>query len=167
MSKGVVDRRTISKYTDEDRRRAVVELHTLGNIEAVARSINIPATTLHDWVRSDWFNEISVEVREQIGEQILAQNLAIATKAGNAVLDRLEHGDHKLVKNKNGYETTRVPMNGKDAAVISGITQDKARVQMGLATSISKTADMSDLAKQFQALSEQWAEKQARVIDEQ
>lgn len=157
-----------SKYTDEQRRQAVIELHTLGNIEQVSRSLDIPGTTLHDWVRTEWWADLAVTVREQIGEQILAQNLAIATKASDTVLDRLEHGDWKLVqsKDKDGkyYDQVRVPMTGKDAAVVGGISQDKARVQMGLATNITKSESMTSLAKQFQALSRQWDEKQTNVV---
>ena len=79
-------------------------------------------------------------------------DLYSTSKAFDVVLDCLENGDTVLVKDK----LIRVPMKGRDAAVVSGITQDKARVQMGLATSIvGKGEDMQALAMEFQKISQQ------------
>ena len=59
-------------------------------------------------------------------------------------------------------------MKGRDLAVVTGIVQDKARVQMGLATSIvGKTSDMKALAQRFRELSDKWDEKQAKVVSVQ
>ena len=160
-----------SKYTDEDRRRAVVEYCTNGVMTRVSDTTGIPDTTLAHWKnKSDWWDELVAQVRNEINEQILAQNMEIATKAGERVLDSLENGDEKLVwdKAKNEYVKMRVIPTGKDASVMGGISQDKARVQLNLPTSISgKAEDYQALAKQFKELSEQWDEKQANVVTTQ
>ena len=160
-----------SKYSDEDRRRAVVEYCVAGNMTRVSDITGIPNTTLAHWKnKSDWWDELIVEVRNEIAEQILAQNLLIATKAGERVLDSLANGDEKLVwdKSKNEHVKILVKPTGKDASVMGGISQDKARVHMGMPTAITgKSADMSALAKQFQELSQKWDEKQVKVVSEQ
>lgn len=159
---------TTSKYSDEDRRKAVVEYCTAGNITKVATNTGIPRTTLNDWVKSDWWEEVVVEVRHEINDQILANNLEIAQKAGERVLDSLENGDEKLIwdKEKGEHVIKRVKPTGKDASVIGGISQDKARVQLGMPTSIQgKSESMQELARQFEELSRQRNEKRINSID--
>jgi len=144
-----------SKYSDEERRRAVVEYCSAGNITKVASNIGIPRTTLNDWTKSDWWDDLVVEVRHEINDRILANNLEIATKAGERVLDSLENGDEKLVwdRNKNEYVKILVKPTGKDASVMGGISQDKARVQLNLPTSITgKALSIDDMAKEFNKL---------------
>ena len=58
----------------------------------VAKVTGIPETTLSSWKRSDWWEPQLVEVRSQIGETILANNLKIATRSGEEVLDRIDNG---------------------------------------------------------------------------
>ncbi len=131
--------KTGSKYSNKDRRRAVIEYCVHGVMSKVSEITDIPDTTLAYWKnKSPWWDEMVAEVRDEINEQILAQNLEIATKAGERVLDSLENGDEKLVwdKNKNEYVIKHVKPSGKDSMVISGISQDKARVQLNLPTSI-------------------------------
>ena len=92
--------------------------------------------------------------------------MANAISAGDELADRIENGDQKLLKVKRAikhddgsveisedYELRAEPMKGRDLAVVTGITQDKARVQMGLATSISSNQDNRDLAEQCKELS--------------
>lgn len=157
-----------SKYCDETRRRAAIEYCVHGTMSKVSALTGIPETTLAHWKnKADWWDEMVAEVRSQIGEAILAQNLQIATKAAERVLDSLENGDEKLIwdKDKREHVIKRVKPTGKDAAVISAISQDKARIQMNLPTSITtKTIDTQALAKQFEELSRQWSEKQCRVV---
>ncbi len=145
-----------SKYTDEDRRMAVVEYCVDGLMTKVSKTTGIPETTLSYWKnKSGWWDEVVVEVRSEINEQILSQNMKIATKAGERVLDSLENGDEKLVwdKNKNEYVKILVKPTGKDASVMGGISQDKARVQLNLPTSITgKATSIDDLAQEFNKL---------------
>ncbi len=159
-----------SKYTDEDRRRAVVEYCTIGNMTKVASSMNIPRTTLSTWLKTEWWDELVVEVRQEINERILSQNLQIATRAGERVLDSLENGDEKLVwdKDKGQHVIKRVKPSGKDSMVMSGISQDKARLQLNLPTSISSNVgsdkQMEELMEQFREISRSYEEKRANAI---
>ena len=159
-----------SKYTDEDRRRAVVEYCVLGNTKKVAEITGIPRTTINDWRKTDWWDEESVRVRLETNDQILSQNLQIAIKSGERVLDSLENGDEKLIwdKDKGEHVIKRVKPSGKDAAVISGISQDKARIQMNLPTSISENRnsklELEELAKQFSEIARSYREKRVNSI---
>jgi len=162
-----------SKYTDEDRRRAVVEYCVSGNMLKVSEVTGIPDTTLATWKnKSPWWDDEVATVRDEISEQILAQNLQIATKAGERVLDSLENGDEKLVwdKNQNEYITKRVKPSAKDSMVISGISQDKAARGMGLPTQIhaqAADAQIKAFVEEFREAARSFKEKQARVISTQ
>jgi hypothetical protein len=116
---------------------------------------------------SDWWQGLIDEVRQEINDQILSQNLQIATEAGKRVLDSLENGDEKLVwdKSKDAHVIKRVKISGKDAAVIGGISQDKARLQLNLPTSITaKSSDITALAEQFRKLSSTYEERRINSI---
>ncbi len=160
-----------SKYTDEDRRRAVVEYCVSGNMLKVSEVTGIPDTTLATWKnKSPWWDDEVATVRDEISEQILAQNLQIATKAGERVLDSLENGDEKLVwdKNQNEYITKRVKPSAKDSMVISGISQDKAARGMGLPTQIhaqAADAQIKAFVEEFREAARSFKEK--RVISTQ
>lgn len=165
-----------SKYTDQQRREAVVEYGIHGNMTKVAEVTGIPETTLAGWKNnSDWWVSLLAEARIEISDRILPQNLKIAEKANERVLDSLENGDEKLVwhKTKNDYVIKRVKPTGKDASVMGGIAQDKARVQMNLPTSITDNRSTEEaikaLAKVFTDLSDkhkadQLKEKQVSAI---
>ena len=170
---------TGSKYSDDDRRQAVVEYCVHGVMSKVSDTTAISETTLSHWKnKSDWWDNAVAEVRSEINEQILAQNLTNAMKAGDELADRIENGDQKLLKVKRAikhddgsveisedYELRAEPMKGRDVAVVGGIVQDKAMRGMGLPTHIhAKAEDYQALAKQFKELSEQWDEKQIDVI---
>ncbi len=162
-----------SKYTDEDRRRAVVEYCVSGNMLKVSKVTGIPDTTLATWKnKSPWWDDEVATVRDEISEQILAQNLQIATKAGERVLDALENGDEKLIwdKNKNKHIIKRVNPSGKDSMVISGIAKDKAARGMGLPTQIhaqAADAQIKAFVEEFREAARSFKEKQARVISTQ
>jgi hypothetical protein len=154
-----------SKYGDDIRRQAVAEYCVRGVITEVARALDVPVRTVEGWSLSDWWDDEVAKVRHEINDKILAQNLAIAQAAGDVVLDRLANGD--VVLDKTGQQR-RLPMKGRDAAVIGGISQDKARVQQGLATSIqTRSVDMEQLAERFRQISDSLVEKQVNVVDEQ
>jgi hypothetical protein len=61
----------------------------------------------------------------------------------------------------------RVPIKGKDAAIIGAVAFDKHRLIDNMPTSIITKTDVSALAAQFAALSQQWTEKQINVIDQE
>ena len=145
-----------SKYTDDQRRQAVVEYCVNGLMTKVSESTGIPETTLATWKNNtDWWDDLVVSVRSEINEVILAQNMEIAQKAGERVLDSLENGDEKLVwdKEKKQHVIKRVKPGAYHSMLVSGISQDKARTQQNLPTSITGSIDNRALAEQCKELS--------------
>ncbi len=162
-----------SKYSDEDRRRAVVEYCVSGLMSKVSECTDIPETTLSSWKnKSDWWDDQVAAVRSEIGERITAQNMEIATRANELVLDSIKNGDEKLVwdKKKEKHVIKRVKMNGKEASVTSGIAQDKARRDMGLPTHIhaqSADAQIRTFIDEFRVTAQSFNEKQVKVVSTQ
>ncbi len=152
----------ITLYDDIAKINAAYLYAASGNYSKVARDTNISRPTLMGWAKNSsvWVEALN-KARQEISDEILASNLEIVIKTNEQVIDRVEHGDVVL---RNGKQV-RVPMKGRDLAVVSGIKEDKARVALGQATSIvGKSTDMAALANEFRMLSEQWDEKQARVV---
>ena len=162
-----------SKYNDEQRRQVVIEYHVRGNDKAVSKVTGISRQTINTWrLHSDWWDDLLDSIRQEINGRILAQNMEIATKAGEQVLDSLENGDEKLVwdKEKGEHVIKRVKPSGKDSMVISGISQDKARVQLNLPTQIQGQAADAQIQTAINAFNEatrSFKEKSARVISTQ
>ena len=93
---------------------------------------------------SIWVDALD-KARQEIGDELLALNLENARLAGAELNDRIINGDHKLVMSRDSdgkyHHIARVPMGGKELAVVNGIQQDKANVAMGKPTSIRITTD--------------------------
>jgi len=149
-----------SKYSDEDRRRAVIEYYIHGTQTKVAEITGIPRRTISDWTQTEWFVEQSQAMEAQTEKKILAKNREIIDASQAQLLDRVENGDFKLVKTKKAikhddgsleasedYELKRVPMPGRDLNITSGTVQDKRRTQLNLPTSISSSQNSQDQLK--------------------
>ena len=149
-----------SKYSDEDRRRVVIEYHIHGTQTRVSKITGIPRRTISDWTQTEWFVEQSQAMEAQTEQLILAKNRRIIDASQDELLDRVLNGDHKLVKTKKAikhddgslevsedYELKRVPMPGRDLNITSGTVQDKRRTQLNLPTSISSSQNSQDQLK--------------------
>ena len=131
MGKGII-------HTDTTKIRCAYLYASSGNYSQVARDTKIARKTIHTWAKdSPVWDDALLKARQEISDELLAQNLAIATAANVQVMDRVENGDHKLTKDG----VVRLPMTGKDLAVVSGIKEDKGRVSMGLATNVTSNSD--------------------------
>ncbi len=156
----------ITLYDDTVKINAAYLYAASGNYSQVARDTNISRPTLMRWAEDSpvWLEALS-KARHQIGDEILAGNLKLVIKTNEEVMDRVENGDYVLTKDGNQI---RVPMRGRDLAVVSGIKEDKARVALGQATSIvGKSEDIQALAKQFDQLAQSFKEKQVNVVSVQ
>jgi len=150
MSKAVIDRRTISKYTEDVRHEAAIQYAITGSFHKIGEKLGIPDSTVRTWRGKEWFDDIVAMVREEKSQEHRARYSQLVDLAQAKAIDSIDKA------------------SPKDAMLIACMGTDKIRLADNLPTSISgKAESMTALAKQFQALSEQWAEKQARVIDEQ
>ena len=145
-----------SKYKDEDRRNAATQYAIKGNLAAVERATGIPDATLCEWKKTEWWDALIIGAQALVEDQFRANCNQIVEKATNETLDRLEHGEYVLGKDGN---TKRLPMKGRDTAVVGAMYYDKLRLSMNLPTSISDRSGykqaMDNLAQEFKRLSEQ------------
>ena len=119
-----------SKYTDEERRRAVLEYALCGSVTKVAKSMGIPKRTVNDWKKTDWWDELDAKVRHEKNDQILANNEEILDLAQRELVERLENGDTQLVRTKDGVKLYRVPVKAKELAIIGGVSFDKRQIAL-------------------------------------
>lgn len=115
---------TGSKYSDEDRRQAVVLYLTLGTNTAVAKELGCDDSTISRWRETDWWEQEEQRVAEQIEDEFRAKLRAVALKGTELALECIESKELK----------------GKEAMVTAGIAYDKLRLSENRPTSISANA---------------------------
>lgn len=153
-----------SKYSDEDRRRAVLEYALSGSITKVAKSMGIPKRTLNDWKKTDWWDELTAKVRHEKNDQILAAEEQILELALRELVDRLENGDTQLVRTKDGIQMHKVPVKAKELAIIGGVSFDKRQIGLNQPTSIAGKDTGKNMVEFLEKLAVTFQEKQVRVV---
>ena len=158
-----------SKYTDEQRREAVIEYSAHGNMAKVSKVTGIPDSTLSHWKHnSEWWVTILGDLRNETSDRILPQYLEIVEKANERQIDSLQNGDEKLIWDtaKKEHVVKLVKPTGKDASFMGGIAQDKARTLMNLPTAITSNESVKDsinkLAQIFKDKSDQYKAEQLK-----
>ena len=153
----------ITLYDDTAKINAACLYAACGNYSKVARDTNIPRPTIMSWAKDSAVWDASLtKAQQEISDEILAYNLEIVIKSNEQILDRIDNGDTVLTKNG---DRVQVPLKGRDLAIISGIKEDKARVALGQATSITKnTSSLDAMVKKFEAIADSYNERQARVV---
>ena len=143
-----------TRHTREDRYRAAASLVATGNSKAASRESGIPASTIRHWAYNDEdFQLMCQEVRTEFGERIKYKLAEIVNESTDQALDRLRNGD--VIRDNKTGELVRVPIKGKDAAVIGAICFDKLRLAESQPTRIiqHESGEHSRrLAQQFQAI---------------
>ena len=136
-----------------------------GVMTKVSRALNIPQQTLSEWKNhSDWWPELTAEVRSEKEDHIAAQLTKIVERANEETIDRLENGDVYVHQG----EITRAPIKAKDSAVIMGIGTEKLRLIQNKATTITgKQETLTDLLEQFREISRAIHRDENRVISDQ
>ena len=136
-----------SKYTDDQRIAAAVLYAAKGTYSAVIREQDIPKSTLSNWSKTDWWDDVLVQVRTEKSDEHRAKYVEIVDLAQEITLDKLPEA------------------SAAQAHLIACQATDKVRLHDGMPTSIAGKADgMDSLIKKFDALADRWDEKQANVI---
>ncbi len=129
-----------TKYNREDRYKAAAALVSNGNSKAASRQSGIPASTIRHWWHNDHdFQMMCQEVRTEFGETIKFKLAEIIDEAADQTLDRLRHGD--VIRDNKTGELVRVPIKGKDAAIIGAVAFDKLRLAESQPTAIVQHED--------------------------
>ena len=124
-----------SKYTDEQRISAAVIYAAKGTYSAVIREKNIPKSTLSNWSKTDWWDEVIAEVRTEKSGEHRANYVEIIDKAQKQTLKALPKA------------------NAAQAHLIACQATDKVRLHDGMPTSIASSIDNRALADVCKELS--------------
>ncbi len=136
-----------SKYTDQQRMEVVVLYAISGNAKKVAKATGIPRTTIVGWKKAEWWQDAVTSVRSEKADEHRAKYSALVDKAQQVALEKLPEA------------------SARDAMIIAATGTDKIRLHDGMPTEITgKAESMNSLAAEFRKLSQQWEEKQARVV---
>jgi len=155
-------------HSDTTKIRCAYLYAALGNYSEVARQTKIKRTSIMNWAKdSDVWQEAVYKARQEISDELLAINLENARLAGDELSDRIKNGDHKLVMSRDSdgkyHHIARVPMNGKDLAVVGGINLEKSLLLQNKPTSISSSSDSLEYyTKLFQDIANEVQAKQAK-----
>lgn len=159
------------KYTPEQKVGIVTSWVTGASLKSAAEHFLVPFGTVRDWkYQSVWWHDTVDMVRKDHNEDLDAYMTGVMDKATKAVVDRIEYGDYKLDA-KTG-ELVRVPMAGRDLAVVTAIYTEKRALLRGEATSISvtKIAPLKEIEDKLRELARfanaKELETEVRVVDD-
>ena len=143
-----------TKYSLEDRYRAAAALIATGNSKAASQQSGVPASTIRHWDNSDPdFQMMCQEIRTEYGEKIKFKLAEIIDESATQILDRVRNGD--VIRDPKTGELVRVPIKGRDLAIIGGVSFDKLRLAENQPTTIVKQdskENLRQLAEEFKKI---------------
>ena len=153
-----------TKHPREDRYKAAAALIATGNSKAASRESGIPASTIRHWSQNDDdFQMMCQEIRTEFGEKIKIKLAEIIDESADQTLDRIRNGD--VIRDPKTGELVRVPIKGRDLAIIGAVAFDKHRLILNQPTSITQSSSGLDaMVKKFEAIADAYNERQARVV---
>jgi len=125
-------RKKTKHWSTEKKIQVVMAYLVLGKMPMVEAATGVPAGTIHQWKRQEWWDELVRQVRTEENIQLDARLGKILTKTLDIVEDRLEHGDW-MYDPKEG-KVTRIPVKLRDAAAVSDTAwnrRDAVRSMLG------------------------------------
>lgn len=133
------------KWSAEDRIRAVMLYVAEGSLPRVAKMSPVPYTTLLEWrYRHAWWPAAVAECRRRKQDELDAKLTGIIDRATDEISDRVENGDAKI--DRKG-DKIKVPMQGKELAVVAGILFDKRAAIRGDPINIKQSNSDDQLQK--------------------
>lgn len=100
-------------YSDRQKIDAVQTYLMVGNLAETARILNINEVTVRSWKSSDWWHELTEEMKKQDNILLNKKLKSIANKSLELMQERLDQGDW-IYDQKTG-ELRRKPVTLKDA----------------------------------------------------
>lgn len=126
---------------DEARREAFVGVYfETGNAVKSAQIVGIHKNTAHEWTKAPWFEKAIKELKRSLDKQMDGRITKILAKSLDALEDRIEKGDTKVLSTKDGIFREQVPVSARDLAVVTGVLFDKR-------AAIRKTPEVDDQAE--------------------
>ena len=157
-------------FPDEKKIEVVTLYAALGSAEKVGELSKVNPSTIRQWRKEQWFQDLMKEVWDENNEKIDAKFTAIVEKSLDQVLDRLDNGDVRVLKDGT---TVRVPVSAKDLSLVSAINVDKRQLLRGLPTTRSESVGavgaqsmdrLERLAETFENLA-RFGRKETQTLD--
>jgi hypothetical protein len=146
---------TNKRWSDRQKIECVTTFIALGgSVALTSATLRIPEQTIFVWKRSEWWNDMVNEIKQE-GRLVLSQRLKkIVEKTLVVVEDRVVNGDF-IYDQKKG-ELVRKPVSMKDAAKVANdtiILSEKLEVNENFTVDGNQIEDkLAKLAKAFQDL---------------
>lgn len=112
----------LTRYSEAEKFQAVALYVSLGSLTAVAKELAYPYETLKDWKAKDWWKQYERAIKSEENAALSAKFRKIVKKVQEQILDRLEDGDHVVLKDGS---VIRVPVKAKELAIIGAVSTDK------------------------------------------
>ena len=153
-------------WSDKKRIEALTVFAALGVVTQTAKLTGVPEHTIRHWLKEDWALQLLDEIRAENDQALDSKFSEVITKANDLLLERLENGDEKLLRDGS---KVRVGVGAKDLAVITAINVDKRQLLRGKPTSRSETVSESkrlqNLEEMFLKLANRKVEKPQEIQD--
>jgi hypothetical protein len=138
-----------------------------GSFKKTAELTKLTEGTIRGWNNQEWFQNLMAKIRKENDQIIDAKSSKIIHGALEQIEDRLENGDHVVLKTG---EVIRKPVSIRDLALVSAITIDKRQLLRGLPTSrtenMSSETQLARLAENFKSLAEKGKPQKEVVVVE-
>ena len=138
-----------SQYSNEQRIAVISDYVVLGNQTKVSELHNIPLTTVHEWIKSEWGVELTEEIRSEKAPELDANFTKLIDSAFEQAQDRVENGDYRVTKDG---KLIRVPMGGKELVISGATVYDKQRLHRNQPTAVTGSQDnraMAEICKEL------------------
>lgn len=104
-------------YSDSQKIEAVKLWLVTGNLKVVAATLDIPYVTVRDWRYTNWWSELTSEIRTEGSFQLSNKLKKAAERALEVSVERLENGD--WIMNQKTGEMVRKQVSMRDAVLMS------------------------------------------------
>jgi len=121
-----------------------------GDINQTCELTGIQPVHFRKLIKTEGFQDLLKEIKEENSEKFGAKFAEIVNKAQDILLQRLEHGDPKLLRDGS---IVYLPVSMRDTAVVVSTNFDKLQLLQGKPTSrvesLSVSAKLEALAEKF------------------
>ena len=95
-----------------------------GSSRKAGKLVSVPSRTIRNWQNADWWDDALEEVQKQFTQEVKGRLNKVVLTALDQLQDRVNNGDTSAAGHK-------IPMKGKDLALVAGISVDKLRLIEG------------------------------------
>lgn len=124
---------SITHGPEEDRKQAfVLAMWQSGSVAVAVEAVNISTVTGQQWVSTAWYRTRLGEVKREADKKLDRKLTSLTEKALEALADRIENGDYRMVQEKVAKGDTppppslmRIPLSAQTLTIAAGVLLDK------------------------------------------